>query len=54
MSSSAQQAESHLQIAGVGEWMLTSTRPAWNTKQRIGEEEGEGHPRSSDRWPAFA
>src|SRR3712207_6292524 len=41
--SSAQHAESHLQIVGVGEWRPTSTRPAWNTEPRLGEqEEGEG------------
>jgi hypothetical protein len=40
--SSAQHAESHLQIVGVGEWRPTSTRPAWNSEPRIGEEEGEG------------
>ena len=39
--SSAQHAESHLQIVGVGEWRPTSTRPAWNTEPRIGvQEEG--------------
>ena len=37
--SSAQHAESHLQIVGVGEWRPTSTRPAWNTEPRIGEQE---------------
>ena len=41
--SSAQHAESHLQIVGVGEWRPTSTRPAWNTEPRIGQQEdGEG------------
>ena len=40
--SSAQHAESHLQIVGVGEWRPTSTRPAWNTEPRIGEQEQEG------------
>ena len=37
--SSAQHAESHLQIVGVGEWRPTSTRPAWNTEPRLGEQE---------------
>ncbi len=37
--SSAQHAESHLQIVGVGEWKPTSTRPAWNTEPRLTEEE---------------
>jgi hypothetical protein len=37
--SSAQHAEGHLQIVGVGEWKPTSTRPAWNTDPRLGEEE---------------
>ncbi len=37
--SSAQHAESHLQIVGVGEWRPTSTRPAWNTEPRIGEQQ---------------
>jgi hypothetical protein len=40
--SSAQHAESHLQIVGVGEWRPTSTRPAWNTEPRIGEQQQEG------------
>src|ERR687895_1782912 len=39
--SSAQHAEGHLQLVGVGEWKPTSTRPAWNTDPRVGE--GEGH-----------
>ena len=38
--SSAQHAEGHLQIVGVGEWKPTSTRPSWNTEPRLGEEEG--------------
>ena len=37
--SSAQHAESHLQIVGVEEWKPTSTRPAWNTEPRLTEEE---------------
>ena len=36
--SSAQHAEGHLQIVGVGEWQPTSTRPAWNTEPRLSEE----------------
>ena len=38
--SSAQHAEGHLQIVGVGEWKPKSTRPTWNTEPRLGEEEG--------------
>jgi hypothetical protein len=37
--SSAQHAEGHLQIVGVGEWKPKSTRPAWNTEPRLSEEE---------------
>ena len=37
--SSAQHAESHLQLVGVGEWKPTSTRPSWNTDPRLSEEE---------------
>ncbi len=37
--SSAQHAEGHLQIVGVGEWSPTSTRPAWNTEPRLTEED---------------
>ena len=37
--SSAQHAEGHLQIVGVGEWKPTSTRPAWNTEPRLNQEE---------------
>ncbi len=37
--SSAQHAEGHLQIVGVGEWKPTSTRPAWNTEPRLTEED---------------
>ena len=37
--SSAEHAESHLQLVGVGEWQPTSTRPSWNTDPRITEEE---------------
>jgi hypothetical protein len=35
--SSAQHAEGHLQVVGVGEWKPTSTRPAWNTEPRLTE-----------------
>lgn len=38
--SSAQHAESHLQLVGVGDWKPTSTRPAWNTDPRLTKEEG--------------
>ncbi len=37
--SSAQHAEGHLQIVGVGEWKPTSTRPGWNTEPRLNQEE---------------
>ncbi len=37
--SSAQHAEGHLQVVGVGEWKPTSTRPAWNTDPRVSEGE---------------
>ena len=41
--SSAQHAEGHLQIVGVGEWNPTSTRPTWNTEPRLSEEDaGDG------------
>ena len=36
--SSAQHAEGHLQIVGVGDWKPRSTRPTWNTEPRLGEE----------------
>ena len=39
--SSAQHAEGHLQIVGVGEWSPTSTRPTWNTEPRLADNEGE-------------
>ena len=39
--SSAQHAEGHLQLVGVGEWKPTSTRPAWNTDPRVSEGEGD-------------
>jgi hypothetical protein len=39
--SSAQHAEGHLQLVGVGEWNPTSTRPAWNTDPRVSEGEEE-------------
>ena len=38
--SSAQHAEGHLQVVGVGEWKPTSTRPVWNTEPRLNEEGG--------------
>jgi hypothetical protein len=38
--SSAQHAEGHLQVVGVGEWQPTSTRPAWNTEPRLADDEG--------------
>jgi hypothetical protein len=38
--SSAQHAEGHLQVVGVGEWHPTSTRPAWNTEPRLADDEG--------------
>jgi hypothetical protein len=37
--SSAQHAEGHLQIVGVGDWKPKSTRPTWNTEPRLGEED---------------
>ena len=37
--SAAQHTQGHLQIVGVGEWKPTSTRPAWNTDPRLGQEE---------------
>jgi hypothetical protein len=33
--SAVQHAEGHLQMAGVGEWRPTSTRPAWNAEPRL-------------------
>jgi hypothetical protein len=33
--SAAQHTEGHLQVVGVGEWRLTSTRPAWNAEPRL-------------------
>jgi hypothetical protein len=39
--SSAQHAEGHLQLVGVGEWSPTSTRPSWDTDPRLGDEEEE-------------
>ncbi len=33
--SSAQHAENHLQIVGVGEWKPRSTRPSWNDDPRL-------------------
>ncbi len=38
--SSAQHAEGHLQLVGVGEWKPTSTHPSWNTDPRVSEGEG--------------
>jgi hypothetical protein len=40
--SSAQHAEGHLQLVGVGEWKPTSTRPSWDTDPRVGEGEEHG------------
>ncbi len=37
--SSAQHAEGHLQVVGVGEWKPTSTRPTWNAEPRLSDEE---------------
>ena len=37
--SSAQHAEAHLQVIGVGDWKPTSTRPAWNMDPRLNEED---------------
>jgi hypothetical protein len=37
--SSAQHAEGHLQLVGVGDWSPTSTRPSWDTDPRLSEEE---------------
>jgi hypothetical protein len=37
--SSAEHAQGHLQIVGVGEWDPTSTVPTWDTDPRLGEEE---------------
>ena len=37
--SSAQHAEGHLQVVGVGEWKPTSTRPTWNTEPRLSDGE---------------
>jgi hypothetical protein len=37
--SSAQHAQGHLQIVGVGGWNPTSTRPVWNTDPRVGDGE---------------
>src|ERR687886_773651 len=37
--SSAQHAEGHLQVVGVGEWKPTSTRPTWNTEPRLNSQE---------------
>jgi hypothetical protein len=39
--SSAEHAEGHLQIVGVGEWDPTSIQPTWDTDPRLGEEEAE-------------
>jgi hypothetical protein len=37
--SSAEHAQGHLQIVGVGGWDPTSTVPTWDTDPRLGEEE---------------
>jgi hypothetical protein len=39
--SSAEHAQGHLQIVGVGEWEPTSTVPTWDTDPRLSEEEEE-------------
>ena len=39
--SSAQHAEGHLQVVGVGEWRPKSTRPAWNADPRLGGEDAQ-------------
>jgi hypothetical protein len=39
--SSAEHAQGHLQIVGVGEWDPTSIQPTWDTDPRLGEEEEE-------------
>jgi hypothetical protein len=36
--SSAEHAQGHLQIVGVGEWDPTSIQPTWDTDPRLGEE----------------
>ena len=36
--SSAEHAQGHLQIVGVGEWNPTSTVPTWDTDPRLGDE----------------
>jgi hypothetical protein len=46
--SSAQHAEGHLQLVGVGEWKPTSTRPAWNTDPRVSEGEDTSRPQASE------
>jgi hypothetical protein len=40
--SAVQHTQGHLQVAGVGHWQPTSTRPAWNAEPRLppGEEDG--------------
>ena len=37
--SSAQHAEGHLQIVGIGEWHPTSIRPTWDSDPRLTEED---------------
>jgi hypothetical protein len=37
--SSAQHAEGHLQVVGVGDWSPTSTHPSWDTDPRLSEED---------------
>jgi hypothetical protein len=39
--SAAQHTEGHLQVAGVGGWQPTSTRPSWNAEPRLMQEEQE-------------
>jgi hypothetical protein len=37
--SSAQHAEGHLRVAGMGDRSPTGTRPSWDTDPRLSEEE---------------
>ena len=39
--SAAQHAEGHLQVVGVGDWKPTGTRPAWNAKPRLTEDDSQ-------------
>ena len=47
--SSAQHAEGHLQVVGVGEWRPKSTRPSWNTDPRLSE--GDTQPSLHEPGP---